>query len=200
MFKKFGALVLVLAATSAHADQAVSIGFGTYNLYRDADANVQNSDCVLGSKLDIVNGETSPALRLVDFVKGTCRIAVIPNPRQYELVAVEDAGCGSKRYLGIRRDTENKLSTVSLIDHRTRVCKDVVKNLLVLEEQVNLKPVDTFYHVLGVIKPGQMVCQAFWSGFEMNSFTNQCEKRGTSGCANPFRFTDKESCEAYFNL
>ena len=199
MLKNLAALTLVFfASTTAQANESLSIGLGIYNLPSNADFNWDKPTCEVATNLAIVNGENAPVLRLSAYNPSTCRIAFPQNERQYDIIAKEEAGCGSKRYFGIRYISDSKFALVTLVDHRTRICKDIVKNLLEVEESINLKPVAQWFHVR---KPhGQMTCMAHWTGFDINSNTNQCQAFSASGCSNPFPFGTKESCEEFFNV
>jgi hypothetical protein len=46
--------------------------------------------------------------------------------------------------------------------------------------------------------PGRVTCMAYWSGWEMDSTTGSCVKRGRSGCSNPFEFETESECKAAY--
>jgi hypothetical protein len=66
-----------------------------------------------------------------------------------------------------------------------------------IEEKMVCKPVRRAFGSLG--RTGGVTCMAHWSGWEYDLSFGQCVQVGRSGCANPFRFKSRQSCEdAYF--
>ncbi len=88
--------------------------------------------CDLFTPLDVRQEAFGPVAKLVNRVEGTCEIAVNPDERTYRL---RDAGssCGSRTYVGTRY-AAGKRSTIQIVDHRTRTCKDLVPAKLIVTE------------------------------------------------------------------
>lgn len=60
-----------------------------------------------------------------------CEIMIMPNQRFVKIDQVEDAGCGSARYSGELLGAN--LASVVITDHRSRQCKDMLVNVVVVE-------------------------------------------------------------------
>lgn len=41
-----------------------------------------------------------------------------------------------------------------------------------------------------------MTCMAYWHGFQYDFGSDACVARGSSGCGNPFKFTEQDACDA----
>lgn len=80
---------------------------------------------------------TVMTVSLRDSLDGACEIYVLPNPRTYIMTREQDS-CGSKVYV----DT---MAGARLMDHRTRMCEDIVPALFVLEETDAEGKVRTLY-------------------------------------------------------
>lgn len=81
--------------------------------------------------------------RLHDEAVGDCKIYVDPNPREYVLVESGES-CGSKIYAASwTADWRDR--SLTLTDHRTRVCKDLQPSTIVVEERDESSVVRTLY-------------------------------------------------------
>jgi hypothetical protein len=120
--------------TEATEDQLVKarVEAGTFKLYADADA-VPNRGCDVHTQLDLVNDRGARAKLHERLGQGSlCRLAVFPNEREFRL---HQAGtsCGSKIYKGTRRQN-GKTLRITVTDHRTRMCRDLVPAQVIVEE------------------------------------------------------------------
>lgn len=95
------------------------------------------SDCDVHTHLSLTNDGTSSAT-LTETVGGMCRLAVMPNLRTYRL-RLAKTECGSRFYTGSHKDKEGRTSTLSITDHRARVCEDVIPAQLVVTENATTK-------------------------------------------------------------
>jgi hypothetical protein len=99
-------------------------------LYADPNEN-PNPTCdkhVAAEVLRTASGKLR--LRLENRVDGLCKIGVYPDTRTYSIAESND--CGSKVYEGTRG-----ARSVELMDHRTRLCKDLRPAILELRETRN---------------------------------------------------------------
>lgn len=102
---------------------------GTFKLYAEP-RHEPNPSCDLFTQLVLT---ASPArATLTEQLSGNCKIAVRTDNRYYNLREVP-TGCGSKQYKGSFRK-QGRLRAVTITDHRTRTCKDLVPAKIVLEE------------------------------------------------------------------
>jgi len=206
------ALFLLAACGSATTSQVaqspdridrdpVSIGFGSYVLFETSEVEISDTNCLFTLDMDIINGPTGAALRLGNDIHGVCTVALNRDAREYQLNSVENIGCGSKRYHGTLV-SEDKVATVILTDHRQRLCMDMVPNQMTLTESKD-DSVKTWYTASlrqSPIDPDRFTCMAYWTGFQIDTNTNSCVARGTSGCSNPFRFLTEDACASFFRL
>lgn len=105
---------------------------GTFKLYADADA-VPSRHCDVYTKLDVYNYGGAKAKLSEDLAPGSlCRLAVFPNEREFRLNQT-GTSCGSKIFKGTRRHNGKTLK-ITITDHRTRVCRDLVPAQIIVEE------------------------------------------------------------------
>jgi hypothetical protein len=136
-------------AVGATADELrASIAPGAFKL--DAPGAVVSPACDQFTDMVLMQGVTAKAA-LSDNVKGTCKIAVIPNPRSYTLREV-GTSCGSKIYRG-QFTRAGKTSTIEITDHRARLCRDLQPALLIVKEKLAGKPATTRYTRREVANP-----------------------------------------------
>lgn len=81
--------------------------------------------------------------RLHDALSGECRRLVDPDPRTYTLM-FEGTSCGSRIFTA-SITVDGVARKVTLTDHRTRVCKDLVPANVIVEEQTTAGDVRTLY-------------------------------------------------------
>jgi len=98
--------------------------------------NHKPTGCDIGTALTLDKAEiTGEVAFLQEFVDGFCEIAVFPNNRYYEL-KLTDTDCGSNIYTG-ERISGAGVDRIRITDHRTRVCRDLPKALIMVEEEVS---------------------------------------------------------------
>lgn len=92
--------------------------------------NAQPTGCDINSRLILDNGQIMGKFAyLTDFVDGFCEIYVNPNPRLFTIYTTESIGCGSVKHTG-RAQLDNGTHTIEIIDHRTRLCEDLIPYLI----------------------------------------------------------------------
>jgi len=75
-----------------------------------------------------------PVAKLENKLDGMCEMAVLPQQRSYKLRREED-NCGSHVFSGtVVTGAEHEFVTILITDHRTRLCRDVVPAMIVVEE------------------------------------------------------------------
>ncbi len=89
--------------------------------------------CDVHTALELVNSGGATA-RLHEAVSGTCKLAVMPNPRSFKL-RLTDVSCGSPFYEGKLR-VNGKLSTITIQDNRHRTCRDLSRGKIIVTETV----------------------------------------------------------------
>lgn len=90
-----------------------------------------NPSCDVHTKLELTADGASKA-HLEEAVDGFCEIAVAPNARNYELT-LSRTSCGSRIYTGaLIRGIESW--SITITDHRTRLCEDIVPAQIIVEE------------------------------------------------------------------
>jgi hypothetical protein len=136
-------------AIGATADELrASIAPGTFKL--DAPGAVVSPDCDQFTDMVLTQGAIAKAA-FSENVKGRCKIAVIPNRRSYKLSEV-GTSCGSKIFRG-QFTRAGKTSTIEIIDHRTRLCRDLPPALLIVKEKLAGKPETIRYTRRDVVAP-----------------------------------------------
>lgn len=85
---------------------------------------VPNPNCDVYTQLTLDKGEMiGPFALLENGVAGFCEIYVFPNERIYHL-QLKSVSCGSGHYEA-SRITESGMEKLTVIDHRTRICRDL---------------------------------------------------------------------------
>lgn len=110
---------------------------GTFKM--DQEAGKKPSSCDVHVELKIAGGFTGTTVTLANKVDGNCEIFIKPNERAYVLTE-EQPSCGSRRFTG---KIDGK--TIELVDHRTRICKDIVPAKIVVAETQKAGNVVTLY-------------------------------------------------------
>ncbi|SMF04663.1 hypothetical protein [Pseudobacteriovorax antillogorgiicola] len=128
-----------LTALSANAAslRPIVVTSGDFKMYEEP-FQQPNVGCDLFEALSIkaFDKNTFGLAKLERTLDGYCKIGYNPNPRSYFLTA-KPAGCGSVKYEGIRKNSETgELDTVDIIDHRGRLCKDLVPAKIIVKESL----------------------------------------------------------------
>jgi hypothetical protein len=174
---------------------------GNFEMYATPQLNPEGY-CDVGTQLIIenVNGLGAVAI-LKDFVNGVCEIYVPENLRIYTLSATQ-TGCGSKIYTGKVRSADS-LREIEIVDHRARVCKDLVPARIIMKELEQEQVVSTLYSFDEVIvqepvvvtpQPQGPTCMAYFQGYV--KIDGVCKLMGKSGCSNTFKHKTLESCQS----
>ncbi|NRA63350.1 MAG: hypothetical protein HRU19_02635 [Pseudobacteriovorax sp.] len=82
---------------------------------------------------------------LTDYVDGFCEIYVNPNPRIFTISETTSIGCGSVKHSGTAQ-LANGFHTIEIIDHRTRLCEDLIPFLLKVTIKNNREVVQVGFH------------------------------------------------------
>lgn len=107
--------------------------------------------CDVGSTIIMETGSLrGPIASLTDSVSGYCDLYVAPNPRSYTLTG-EEIGCGSILWTGYSRTNEGSTG-IEITDHRTRICDDLVANVLIIKE-TNAREKKTLYGYFPASQP-----------------------------------------------
>jgi hypothetical protein len=123
-----GLFFLVLPGAAQAEAPKSPITAGAWKLYSQP-RTIPSPSCDLHTALTI---DAQAHARLFNAVGGTCEIAAVPDMREYTLTSVTSS-CGSKIYKG-SFTKDGKTSSVTITDHRPRVCQDVVPARVVVEE------------------------------------------------------------------
>jgi hypothetical protein len=104
---------------------------GVFKLYEDG--SEPDPACDLHTVLELAHNSAYGPLQatLHDALDGVCKLAVNPAERAYTL-KLDHVDCGSKVYKGASLDGVKR--EVTITDHRTRVCRDVVPAQVIVEE------------------------------------------------------------------
>lgn len=134
MFKARSFLVVIgLVGCSALAEPHA------FKLYDEPHHKVDpNCDVYTQLVLDVTDGKGTAEFS--EKLGGTCQLPVNPNPRTYQ-IELKGRPCGSKSY-GLVDASENE---VEILDHTTRLCKDVVEAKFVVSEKQGDKPWRVYY-------------------------------------------------------
>jgi hypothetical protein len=146
----FGAFGLILSATAGCTAQpssseattssvAAALTGETFRLYDEPNTE-PGGRCDVHTVLTFAPEEHEDSnpeavvrhAHLRDTLVGDCRRAVDPDPRTYVL-RLEDVSCGSKIYTA-RLTTEGTPRFISVTDHSTRICKDLVPARIIVTE------------------------------------------------------------------
>lgn len=141
-------LVLTACGTDAQTgssladadDDLTSVVPGTFKTY-DRPRKNPSPHCDVHTKVELVNGFAGALANLKNTVEGACEIHVQPNERNFNLAEVkgEETACGTKVYAGETSDlTEiydpKRVVKIEIVDHRARICRDVVEAQLIVKE------------------------------------------------------------------
>lgn len=134
--KKIGiilATALALAACGTDSESQLlddrtvtSVQPVTLKMYDERQPQI-NPECDLYTELQLINGYAGAIAKIENKLGGSCKIAVAPNAMTLNLVETE-MGCGSKAYEAIIPEGLNRITRVEVIDHRSRLCMDLVVN------------------------------------------------------------------------
>jgi hypothetical protein len=141
----FSSLVVGCAAAPADESESTEAALAaksSFKLYADPD-HVPNADCDVYTLLNLSapshGGVRNPipergivVAHFRDVSEGTCRIRLDAVPRSYRLV-LEDTDCGSHVYRS-EEVVEGQKRAVTITDHRTRTCRDLVPAQIIVEE------------------------------------------------------------------
>jgi len=131
-------------AGAAESDVLASIGVGTFKLYRSP-RHDPDAGCDVHTQLSLSDQPSGARAALVEGVDGVCELHVEPNARDYRLRLV-DTACGSRTYRATRQ-VGGRAVELTLVDHRTRVCDDIVEARIIVEERDGTNaPVRLFSH------------------------------------------------------
>lgn len=114
----------ILALALMTSFQAVAVT-KTFKLYTQANIN-PNPGCDVHVQLELKTRVQGVTAHLVNRVSGFCELYVEPNPRTYKLPFVKKS-CGSNVYA-------SEDLNVALIDHRGRICDDLIPALIMVQE------------------------------------------------------------------
>jgi hypothetical protein len=131
------------AAASSEAALTASITPGEFKLYAAPRTN-PTPNCDVHTSLSLSNVAGAGAQAMLDeVVAGTCEIYVERQLRGYEL-RLDDTSCGSKIYKGSAL-VNDKVRSITITDHRTRMCRDRVPARIIVEETDDAGAVQTRY-------------------------------------------------------
>lgn len=122
---------------------------GTWKLYAEP-RHQPNPGCDVHTSLTLGNRYGARA-ELREALDGFCEIYVEPQERSYRL-RLAGTSCGSKIYEGKKR-IGGKLRTIKIVDHRTRMCRDLVPARIIVEETDRNGDVQTKYSFDGAPAP-----------------------------------------------
>ena len=189
----------------------------------DLDAQ-QISGKVVQAKVTLSDDSVSLDLVTDNCPKGArCLIGPMNHVHQFTIESVTKDSCGSVTTKGreIEQNPNNPIlrGSIEVVDHSKRICRDyhpyetevTYANdrgeshfggaaLRVLEPEVAPAPMSAAFSSSSILdrisNAGRVTCMAYWTGVEFNAQTGVCERRGASGCGNPFEFLTIEDCEA----
>jgi hypothetical protein len=120
---------------------ATRIEEATFKLYPEPHA-APNPMCDIHTVLELKN-QPSGRAALHEAVDGFCKIGVIPDAREYRLRRA-GTSCGSTIYKG-RRRVKGAWRNITVTDHRTRICRDLVPARVIVEETDRFGELQTKY-------------------------------------------------------
>ncbi|MBX3219361.1 MAG: hypothetical protein KF795_02510 [Labilithrix sp.] len=127
--------------SSEDAILASSLTGGAFKLYAQPNA-APNPSCDVHTSLTLTSkGGARADLR--EAVDGFCEIYVAPSERAYRL-RLAGTSCGSKIYKGKKR-IGGKTREITITDHRTRLCRDLVPAKIIVDETDATGAVHTKY-------------------------------------------------------
>ncbi|MBX3262510.1 MAG: hypothetical protein KF782_22710 [Labilithrix sp.] len=127
--------------SSEDAILASSIVGGTFKLYGEPNA-APNPHCDVHTALTL-SGDGGARAALREALDGLCEIYVAPQEREYRL-RLAGTSCGSKIYKGKKR-IAGKVREITITDHRTRVCRDLVPAKIIVAETDGAGALQTKY-------------------------------------------------------
>ncbi len=127
--------------SSEDAILASSLVGGTFKLYAEPNAT-PNPSCDVHTSLTL-SGDGGARAALREALDGLCEIHVAPQERQYRL-RLAGTSCGSKIYKGKKR-VFGKVREITITDHRTRVCRDLVPAKIIVAEADSAGALQTKY-------------------------------------------------------
>lgn len=104
---------------------------GEFKLYGEPRAN-PNPSCDVHTSLVLTNVDGVSRAKLSEVVGGFCEIYVVPQEREYRL-SFSGSSCGSQIFQGTTT-VEGKARAITIVDHRTRICRDLVEAEIIVEE------------------------------------------------------------------
>lgn len=115
------------------SDEAIKAGItpGTWKLYADAH-HEPTPGCDVHTAIELSNYRSGSRIDLEEVVGGVCELYVDPDARFYRL-RFDSTACGSKIYKG-QKKIHGKTRAITVTDHRTRICRDLVPAKIVVEE------------------------------------------------------------------
>ena len=120
---------------SAEEALTVRVQAGGFKLYAQPRAT-PNPMCDVHTALELHNRGGAKA-KLEEVVGGVCEIYVAPQPREYRL-RFAGTSCGSKIYKG-RKKVAGEWRDLTITDHRTRTCRDLVPAKIIVKEEAVTK-------------------------------------------------------------
>jgi hypothetical protein len=116
---------------SAEGALVTGITPGEFKLYGEPRAT-PNPACDIHTSLVLTNVDGVSRAKLGEAVGGFCEIFVLPQEREYRL-SFSGTSCGSQIFQGTTT-VEGKARAITIIDHRTRICRDLPEAELIVEE------------------------------------------------------------------
>jgi hypothetical protein len=115
------------------AEEAVKAGIaaGTFKLYEQP-RHQPNASCDVHTAIELSSYRSGSRIDLKNVVGGLCEIYVEPQERFYRL-RFDGTSCGSRIYKG-RKKINGKTRDITVTDHRTRMCRDLVPAKIIVEE------------------------------------------------------------------
>ena len=140
--------LVMIGSFAAQSAGAIYTGYTReiFDMYPEAHAEV-NPYCDIHTQL-ILKEFANKVLRVTsqDRLRGNC-IPFLPideTIRDYKIVFQKKSGCGSMMYKGIY-ESKNGPHTIVVIDHTTRVCKDIVPAKIMVRETDEVGNVKELY-------------------------------------------------------
>lgn len=130
---------------ASKSDNSASIQEGAFKMYEEARFQ-PSAFCDVHTTLILKNSDEGIIAHVSNDLDGVCELAVFPNLRTYKLTATSTS-CGSTTYSGTIIDgaNDNIPTTIEVIDHRRRICRDIVPARIILNEVIAPKHVRTLY-------------------------------------------------------
>ena len=115
------------------AEEAIKAGIapGSFKLYGVPNAQ-PNAMCDVHTAIELSSYRSGSRIDLREVVGGVCEIYVEPQERFYRL-RFDGTSCGSRIYKG-KKKINGKTREITVTDHRTRMCRDLVPAKIIVEE------------------------------------------------------------------